>query len=62
MCALSDIKFYLYAGALWGAVRLKGFIPWDDDIDIVRLREDYNRFVDACEKYLDHDNFELQTI
>lgn len=62
VCRLSKLKYFIYAGTLLGAVRHKGFIPWDDDIDIVMLREDYERFPAACEQYMDHERFELQTI
>lgn len=62
ICQSSGLNYYLYAGTLLGAVRHKGFIPWDDDIDIVMMRKDYERFADACEKYMDKDKFILQTI
>ena len=62
VCRCAGIKYYLYAGTLLGAVRHNGFIPWDDDIDIVMMRKDYESFPSACRKYMDKDKFILQTI
>ena len=52
LCEKHNLRYFLSYGTLIGAIRHKGFNPWDDDIDIAMPRDDYNRLLDImrCEK------------
>lgn len=49
-CREHNIHYSMSGGTLIGAVRHKGFIPWDDDIDIMLTRDDYNRLISAIQE------------
>ena len=52
VCKKNDIKYVVFCGTALGAVRHKGFIPWDDDLDVCILRADYEKFISVAPKEL----------
>lgn len=57
-CQEHGIKYSLGYGSLIGAIRHHGFIPWDDDLDVVMMRDDFERF---CSIYEDSPEYKLYT-
>lgn len=60
ICRKHGLTYYISGGTFLGAVRHKGFIPWDDDVDLALPRKDYQRLLEILEKELP-DNLELVT-
>ena len=52
ICEKYNLRYYIGGGTMLGAIRHKGFIPWDDDVDIDMPREDYKRFLNIYKKEL----------
>ena len=61
ICEKHNIKYFMIAGTLLGAIRHKGFIPWDDDMDFGMLRADFEKFLKVCKTEIDENKFYLQT-
>lgn len=51
-CAAHGLRYYIWAGTMIGAIRHKGFIPWDDDLDIAMPRKDYDMLVKNAVEWL----------
>lgn len=61
LCRENNIEYYILYGSALGAIRHKGFIPWDDDFDIGMTYDNYKKFLSICEKKFDKNKYYVQT-
>lgn len=57
ICKSNNIQYFLAGGTLLGAVRHGGFIPWDDDVDVMMTRENFDRFTELVQSQLPEESF-----
>lgn len=60
ICRKYNIKYSIDGGTLLGAVRHGGFIPWDDDADVIMNRREYEKFISVVDKEIDGEKFYFQ--